>query len=76
MYSIINTIVLTPNGQRHLRNSMDYEEMEKLSLVESKRQTKERKNKGKNMIRPFTFDEEKILWDGLREDKKNENTTN
>ena len=55
---------------------MDYEEMEKLSLVESKRQTKERKNKGKNMIRPFTFDEEKILWDGLREDKKNENTTN
>ena len=69
-------IVLTPNGQRHLRNSMNYEEQEKLSLVESKRQTKERKNKGKNMIRPFTFDEEKILWDGLREDKKNENTTN
>ena len=69
-------IVLTPNGQRHLRNSMDYEEQEKLSLEESKRQTKERKNKGKNMIRPFTFDEEKILWDGLREDKKNENTTN
>ena len=55
---------------------MDYEEQEKLSLEESKRQTKERKNKGKNMIRPFTFDEEKILWDGLREDKKNENTTN
>ena len=69
-------IVLTPNGQRHLKDSMNYEEMEKLSLVESKRQTKERKNKGKNMIRPFTFDEEKILWDGLREDKKNENTTN
>ena len=69
-------IVLTPNGQRHLRNSMDYEEQEKLSLEESKRQTKERKNKGKNMIRPFTLDEEKILWDGLREDKKNENTTN
>jgi hypothetical protein len=55
---------------------MNYEEQEKLSLEESKRQTKERKNKGKNMIRPFTFDEEKILWDGLREDKKNENTTN
>ncbi len=69
-------IVLTPNGQRHLKDSMNYEEQEKLSLVESKRQTKERKNKGKNMIRPFTFDEEKILWDGLREDKKNENTTN
>ena len=69
-------IVLTPNGQRHLKDSMNYEEQEKLSLEESKRQTKERKNKGKNMIRPFTFDEEKILWDGLREDKKNENTTN
>ena len=69
-------IVLTPNGQRHLKDSMNYEEQEKLSLVESKRQTKERKNKGKNMIRPFTFDEEKILWDGLRDDKENENTTN
>jgi len=22
------------------------------------------------MIRPFTFDEKKILWDGLREDNK------
>ena len=55
---------------------MDYEEQEKLSLEESKRQTKERKNKGKNMIRPFTFDEEKMLWDGLREDKNNENTIN
>ena len=69
-------IVLTPNGQRHLRNSMDYEEQEKLSLEESKRQTKERKNKGKNMIRPFTFDEEKMLWDGLREDKNNEKSIN
>ena len=58
-------IVLTLNGQRHLRNSMDYEEVEKLSLEESKRQTKERKNEGKNMIRPFTFDEKKMLWDGL-----------
>ena len=44
-------------------------EMEKLSLVESKRQTKERRQEGLNMIRPFTFDEKKMLWDGLREDK-------
>ena len=49
---------------------MDYEEMEKLSLEESKRQTKERREDGLNMIRPFTFDEKKMLWDGLREDKK------
>ena len=47
------------------RYRMDYEEMEKLSLEESKRQTKERRDRGKNMIRPFTFDEEKILRDGL-----------
>ena len=49
---------------------MDYEELEKLSLEESKRQTKERKESGLNMIRPFTFDEKKMLWDGLREDNK------
>jgi|TARA_B110000305_G_scaffold74291_1_gene83349 hypothetical protein len=49
---------------------MDYEEMEKMSLEESKRQTKERKEIGLNMIRPFTYDEKKLLWDGLREDKK------
>ena len=49
---------------------MDYEEIEKLSLEESKRQTKERKESGLNMIRPFTFDEKKMLWDGLREDNK------
>ena len=49
---------------------MDYEEIEKLSLEESKRQTKERKESGLNMIRPFTFDEKKLLWDGLREDNK------
>ena len=49
---------------------MEYEEIEKLSLEESKRQTKERKEHGLNMIRPFTFDEKKILWDGLREDNK------
>ena len=45
-------------------------EMEKLSLQESKRQTKERKEDGLNMIRPFTFDEKKLLWDGLREKEK------
>ena len=44
---------------------MDYEEIEKLSLEESKRQTKQRRDEGKNMIRPFTFDEKKMLWDGL-----------
>ena len=49
---------------------MDYEEVEKLSLEESKRQTKERNESGLNMIRPFTFDEKKMLWDGLREDNK------
>ena len=49
---------------------MDYEEIEKLSLEESKRQTKERKESGLNMIRPFTYDEKKLLWDGLREDNK------
>ena len=41
------------------------DDMEQLSYEESKRQTKERRDKGKNMIRPFTFDEEKILRDGL-----------
>ena len=49
---------------------MEYEEMEKLSLEESKRQTKERREEGLNMIRPFTFDEKKILWDGLYEREK------
>jgi len=49
---------------------MDYEDIEKLSLEESKRQTKERKEIGLNMIRPFTYDEKKLLWDGLREDNK------
>ena len=44
---------------------MEYEEIEKLSLEESKRQTKQRREEGKNMIRPFTFDEKKMLWDGL-----------
>ena len=45
-------------------------EMEKLSLQESKRQTKDRRNEGLNMIRPFTFDEKKMLWDGLYEREK------
>ena len=49
---------------------MDYEEMEKLSLEESKKQTKERREDGLNMIRPFTFDEKKLLWDGLYEREK------
>ena len=49
---------------------MEYEEMEKLSLEESKRQTKHRREEGLNMIRPFTFDEKKMLWDGLREKEK------
>ena len=51
---------------------MEYEEIEKLSLEESKRQTKQRREEGLNMIRPFTFtfDEKKLLWDGLREKEK------
>ena len=58
---------------------MEYEELEKLSLQESKRQTKERRDEGKNMIRPFTFDEEKILRDGLYHNnvkEKNETSNN
>ena len=55
---------------------MEYEELEKLSLQESKRQTKQRREEGKNMIRPFTFDEEKILRDGLYHNNiKEENET-
>ncbi|MAH73564.1 MAG: hypothetical protein CMK29_05645 [Porticoccaceae bacterium] len=53
------------------------DDIEQLSYEESKRQTKERKDKGKNMIRPFTFDEEKILRDGLYNnniEEKNEKT--
>ena len=51
--------------------------MEKLSLEESKRQTKERRQEGLNMIRPFTFNEKKILWDGLYNDGyKRENMMN
>ena len=47
---------------------MEYEEMEKLSLEESKRQTKERRQEGLNMIRPITFNEKKILCVGLYND--------
>ena len=54
---------------------MEYEQIEKISLEESKKQTKERKQHGLNMIRPFTFEEKKMLWDGLREDK-NETSNN
>jgi hypothetical protein len=35
------------------------DEIEKISFEESKRQTKERKNRGKNMIRPFTLKKKK-----------------
>ena len=42
--------------------------MEKLSLEESKRQTKQRREEGLNMIRPFTFDEKRMLWSGLYND--------
>jgi len=55
---------------------MEYEEIEKMSLEESKRQTKERKEHGLNMLRPFTFEEKKMLWAGLKEDKNNETTNN
>ena len=44
------------------------DDMEQLSYEESKRQTKDRKSEGLNMIRPFTFDEKKLLWDGLYND--------
>ena len=37
------------------------DDLEQLSYEESKRQTKERRERGKNMIRPFTFDEEKKI---------------
>ena len=47
---------------------MEYEQLEKLSLEESKRQTKGRREEGLNMLRPFTFDEKKALWDGLHND--------
>ena len=61
------------NWARNTKWSMKNRE---LSLQESKRQTKERRDRGKNMIRPFTFDEEKILRDGLYHNNvKEENET-
>ena len=48
--------------------SMDI--VEQMSYEESKKQKKERLEHGLNMIRPFTFDEKKILWDGLKEKEK------
>ena len=55
---------------------MKMEDIEEMSYKESKRQAKERRDKGKNMIRPFTFDEEKILRDGLYHNNvKEENET-
>ena len=40
------------------------DDMEEVSYKESKAQTKARREDGLNMIRPFTFDEKKLLWDG------------
>ena len=55
---------------------MKMEDIEEMSYKESKKQAKERRDKGKNMIRPFTFDEEKILRDGLYHNNvKEENET-
>ena len=58
---------------------MKMEDIEEMSYKESKKQAKERRDKGKNMIRPFTFDEEKILRDGLYNNNvedKNETSNN
>ena len=58
---------------------MKMEDIEEMSYKESKRQAKERRDKRKNMIRPFTFDEEKILRDGLYNNNiedKNETSNN
>ena len=44
------------------------DDMEEVSYKESKAQTKARREDGLNMIRPFTFDEKKLLWDGLYND--------
>ena len=44
------------------------DDMEELSYRESKNQTKTRRERGLNMISPFTFDEKKLLWDGLYND--------
>ena len=59
-------LCLTGTKKGYKMAQMD--DMEQLSYEESKRQAKERRDRGKNMIRPFTFDEKKILWDGLYND--------
>ena len=56
-------LCLTGTKKEYKMAQMD--DMEQLSYIESKRQAKERRDRVKNMIRPFTFDEEKILRDGL-----------
>ncbi len=50
-------LCLTGTKKGYKMAQMD--DMEQLSYEESKRQAKERRDRGKNMIRPFTFDEEK-----------------
>ena len=55
-------LCLTGTKKGYKMAQMD--DMEQLSYEESKRQTKDRKSEGLNMIRPFTFDEKKILCDG------------
>ena len=71
-------LCLTGTKKGYKMAQMD--DIEQMSYEESKRQAKERRNKGKNMIRPFTFDEEKILRDGLYhnniEDKNGNKTKN
>ena len=47
---------------------MEYEELEKLSLEESKNKQKDRRNEGKKYDTTITLDEKKILWDGLYND--------
>mgnify|MGYP001166324334 FL=1 len=59
-------LCLTGTKKGYKMAQMD--DMEQLSYEESKKQTKDRKSEGLNMIRPFTFDEKKILWDGLYND--------
>ena len=59
-------LCLTGTKKGYKMAQMD--DMEQLSYEESKRQTKDRKSEGLNMIRPFTFDEKKLLWAGLYND--------
>ena len=48
---------------------MEYEEIEKLSLEESKRQTKERTRTRTKYDTTIYVDEKKMLWDGLYNEK-------